>query len=310
MTRLLEHARTQLRRRLPDRVKRAIRPGISAAREHRYASNLSQLGTHRDELLVLGTIEKSGTHYMKFLMSNYVLLLDGSSDGPVGADEMNRMLPNTWHKAYLGPRTYSTPTRHLALLGLHDIPRAHIPYHPWWRNTRVLHLFRNPLDYAVSLFFYMYRNRTDVTDEIAGPPEVLDIRFDRYVSSYLSYRQAAGDSRARVLRISYEDLMTSPVISLRTVLRWLGVEPVQDLVEIAVRYSSRESISEIEAKGGMINPGAKNFTGKFVRDGSIGQWREHFSDFELQQARERFASVGIDLDEFTLDEPALTDRIR
>jgi hypothetical protein len=271
----------QLKRILPEPVKRAVRPCYQYSRDLKYDRNLRRLQTKKSRLLILATIANSGTHYMKFLLANYVNLAAGGSERPISANEMNAMLPNIWHKAYWDPAEYKRPTNLLSLLGLDDIPRSHFEYqYRYWRQSRTLHLFRNPLDYAVSQFFYKYEFREGLSGTVSGPAEVLETHFDDYTRFYRSYREAAETGNHRILRISYEDLIRTPQACLRIIIKWLGVEPDPALVETATLFSSKDVVAQLE-KDGPIHPDRADLKGSFVRDGSIGQWKKYFDKSDL-----------------------------
>ena len=72
-------------------------------------------------------------------------------------------------------------------------------------------------------------------------------------------------------------------------------------IKAAAHYSTIKTVNRLEGAGGSIHPDRKDFKGKFARDGSIGQWKNYFSTAEVDRFRERFSSVGISLDEFTLE---------
>ncbi|MCK5706700.1 MAG: sulfotransferase domain-containing protein [Candidatus Aureabacteria bacterium] len=276
-----------------------------------YENRLKQLNMNKKQLLILGTIARSGTHYSKFLIGNYLKLAAGNSDGSLTGEEMYSMLPNRWYKSYLNvrnmpfgsiwPDEYKKPTPHLELLGLQDIARSHEIYQTrFWDDSPVLHLYRNPLDYAVSIYYYMYKNRQGAI-KVKSPVEVLDLRFNSYVRMYMSYRMAARAGNAKLLRISYEDLKRYPETCLRIILRWLGVEPRDSLVNLAVQYSAIKNVKKLEEAGGVVNPTATSLKGKFARDGSIGQWKKYFNNTDINRFRQKFKDVGISLDEFTLE---------
>ena len=186
-------------------------------------------------------------------------------------------------------------------MGIDDFPMQHGPYQsPHWDSSRVLHLYRNPLDYAVPWYFYNFQFRTSQTGSVSGPVEVFDRYIDRYMEIYLSYRKVAATGQSNMLRISYEDLTTSPQNYLNIILRWLGTEPDPSLIDRSIEYSSRDTIREFEDLDGTFDD-TEDFTGKFVRDGSIGQWKDYFDDADLNKVRERLRLSGVDLDEFILE---------
>ena len=90
---------------------------------------------------------------------------------------MNQMLPNNWHLHYmsynklpLGPlveKMPHSPNNLIKNINLDDITRSHSIFQEiFWQNSQILHLYRNPLDYSVSLFNYKHKKgltfQTDV----------------------------------------------------------------------------------------------------------------------------------------------------
>ena len=296
--------RPQLGRGLPRPIKEALRPIYNRTRYMRYEWNLRRLGSSKDRLLIIGTIPKSGLHYMRFLLGNYLRLLGGVADGPGSPNELKAMFPNRWQEAYTSwPPEYRQPTPLLKLVGIDDFPMQHGPYQsPHWDSSRVLHLYRNPLDYAVSWYFYNFHYRTNRSQLVSGPDEVLDQNLDHYAGIYLSYREQALAGKTNLLRVSYEDLVSFPEERFAMILHWLNLETEPSLIERATEYSSRNTIKQFEERDGTFDD-TEDFTGKFVRDGSIGQWKEYFNDSAVERVQDRLSLYGIDLDEFTLEAP-------
>ena len=275
-----------------------------------YKPRLRAGGVDASRLLILGTIARSGTHYMMLLLANYLRLLL-SSDEAVTPSLMNSMFPNNWHINYLsyhkapfGP-FFDAPLKagdvDLSAAGLDDVTRSHALFQTvYWRRTKVLHLYRNPLDYSVSLFNYKYKNRENADRSVQSPKDVLEQRFENYSNMYNSYKGAAMSGKYNLLRFSYEALIQDPQFYLDATIRWLGLEPETDLVEIAVRRASIKQTKEAEARGEKVNPTAVGLRGSFISSGQIGQWRDFYTDKELKYWKNRFAEKDIDLDSFVL----------
>jgi hypothetical protein len=275
---------------------------------------LKSRNLEKSKMLVLGTIARSGTHYMKFLISNYLrAAYDDKDKGAITPIEMNEMFPNNWHLSYLNirkipignvfPDTYKEPTLLLKNIGLDEFTRSHATFQRvFWKNSPVLHLYRNPLDYSVSYYHYMHKNRLDADMKgIDSPVDVLNIQFDNYVQMYLSYLKAARSGKFKIIRFPYEEIKLHPVRSLKLILRWLGEEPLEKNLEWAVEKASIKNVQKMEGVQGTVNPTALNLTGRFARDGGIGQWKEHFNEAAFQKARDKFRGVGIELENFILE---------
>ena len=289
----------RIRQMLPESVRKIGGPINRRILLLRYSWYLRKFDVDRKRLLIIGTIYKSGTHYLLFLLANYLRLLSGTANGHVTPPEMFEMFPNDQpYLTFNSPPSYKQPTPHLKLLGLDDLTYMHAAYFSlYWGGSRVVHLYRNPLDFAVSIFFHFYQG---YGREISGPVEVLDRELDSYIERYLSYREVAKAGNTNLLRISYEDLVTYPEACLGMVLRWLGTEPDPSIIKMATQHSRVETVRQFE-EAGMPIDARTQFTGRFARNGSIGQWKQYFGSADVERTRQRLSTHGIKLEEFTLE---------
>ena len=66
-----------------------------------YERYLSNRNLDPEKILILGTIPRSGTHLIKFLFSNYILLLDKGMDSEIASPSiMNSFFPNNYQYSY------------------------------------------------------------------------------------------------------------------------------------------------------------------------------------------------------------------
>jgi hypothetical protein len=246
---------------------------------------------------------------MRFLIANYIKQLANPGVEAVTGDEIDQMLPNGWHTSYLGVRPFKQPSPLLSRIGLHDIPRSHMPYKAiQWNNTRVLHTYRNPMDFAVFLYIYKYEYYEHFVGKFSGPVEVLEKHLNGYIAEYVSFKNATRASSNNILSYSYEDLVRYPEVCLGTALRWIGVDPNPETVRVAIKNSSEQNSSVIGAgevwqrnQTPAANPEMiKDFTAKCLKYGSIGLWREYFSAADVEKLQKVFRGHGLDLYDFTL----------
>lgn len=291
----------QCKRILPDPIYSVGRDLFHRSVNLKYNRFLKKKRIRKERLLIFGTITRSGLNFGKFMIANYLKLLAGTSTGPLGPSEMVAMFPNLqWYHRYVSPRTFTPPTPELDLLGIDDVTHIHSGYRkPYFDGSKVIHFYRNPLDYAVSRFFFYYKNNTDTGLTVSNPVEALELELDEYVDFYRSYQQAARSGKASVLRISYESLILNPATCLEIILGWLGVEASQSLIETAVRYSNRETIKGLNDR--WEHESQPNFVGRHINNGSIGQWKQYFSPSEVNHIQERLSGHGIRLEDFQLE---------
>jgi hypothetical protein len=248
---------------------------------------------------LLAGIPKSGNTYMRFLLANYRALCREPGHAPLSYVEMSEILGGL-----LGPDGCRPDFRDkgtdLSPLGVKRFYYTHRDYVPAFTGWRIVHLFRNPLDHLVSLFFYKFANRRTGAARRwlalghQGPRDLL-FMLDSYFQIYVSFR------RDDVLRICYEDLYEQPEARLSEVLGWLGVEDVDpEALARAVGSSSQQVMRTLEDRDGPIHspPG---FAGRFVRDGTIGQHRAHFGPADWSVLERTAARYGVSLLEFRFE---------
>lgn len=279
---------------------------------HRYSSYLRSRDINESKLLVLATLPRSGTHLIKFLFSNYInLICNGVDSHEVTPGEMNSFFPNNYQYSYLNLKArpfgkvfvdkIKKPTKMLKSIDLDDFTRSHASFQKvYWKKSPVLHTYRNPLDYSVSMFHYMFKKRNSNPD-INSPMDVFEIYKEYYIGTYLSYVHASSQAKFKLLRVPYEQLMNDKENSFAIILHWLGLEPNDHYVEEACKRSSINKVVKLESVfKSKINPEASLQKGSFVNNGSVGQWKEYFSASDIASVEKSLNKRSISLDDFDI----------
>lgn len=154
---------------------------------------------------------------------------------------------------------------------------------------------RNPLDYAVSSYYYFFRNRhhkSDVSVEDALPRIV-----DRFCATHIAQRSAAQRSD-NVIKVRYEGLMTSNEQVLSNVIRQLYGTCDADALAGALERASVQNLKRYEAEQGYAQIAAKGTFKEphFVRSGKIGEGREFFTDRQIDLIQKRLIAAGVPSD--------------
>ena len=66
----------------------------------------------------------------------------------------------------------------MKFIGYFDMPRTHVAYDSRMNGSKILHLYRNPLDYCVSMYFYKYVNNPKFKNKLKSPYEVFEKEFE------------------------------------------------------------------------------------------------------------------------------------
>jgi estrone sulfotransferase len=182
---------------------------------------------------------------------------------------------NTWLRCMLTAVRHGTVTPALVTDTVPDIHRSDPAARPgtgpiWVKShlppsrqpfpARVVYLVRHGLDAMVSYHLYLQRRHrvdSDVSfDDWIARNDVWPCPWPYHVDGWLdALEQVASD---RTLIVRYEDLVSRPVDHLAVVCRFLGLDAGPDVLEEAVRATSRETLSDMEAKQGS---GSLNYVG-------------------------------------------------
>jgi len=254
--------------------------------------------------LLLLTIPKSGTNYLRLLICNYLYARYRNADSAVPYTTMHEeVFPNIREDLFSKGRSYVAPSddhilKHTAFsdfLHTHSIRKLR-----YSTAKKIIYLYRNPLDNIISNFFFKWKHRPGEEDSFDHPREVIDIILDRYIRHYVFGRSLAR-TRDNVLCVSYESLYGQPVDTLGKLVSWLEFDVNAECVEKAVRFSHKKNVKKEEQKLGHAVHSPAGFRGSFVRSGKIGQWKEYFDDEDVAYLELRLQEHGISLSEFIIE---------
>lgn len=266
-------------------------------------------------MIAICSIAKSGTTYFRLVLSNYLQIVYGDPDVRVTYQKMaGELFPNRILSSIRSDLTYVAPADgHI----IHRTPYRDVLWDHAWeyvhllgRNSKTVHLYRNPLDALVSHYFYFWENRPPkerIHTERADAPisdaySFFPYMIDNYAAHFSRLRELA-QARENVLRVSYESMMINPSIVFSATFDWLGLEISMSGIDEAIRRSSRSSVRKEEERSGRAIHAWEGFKGSFVRSGEVGEWQEHLSPEQRETIEKELDDRGIRLDEFQLRAP-------
>ncbi|MBL0885867.1 sulfotransferase domain-containing protein [Myceligenerans indicum] len=273
---------------------------LMSARGEEFASAFASL--HQDDVVTIATIQKSGTHWMRFFLTNYARCLDNpGEDRPISYKELLRDYygNNRW-QFFREAEPYRVPSGLLAGHGISDVTMQHFSgqFDPFvFSPGKKIMLYRNPLDYVISLFHYTIKQRPQNRGRAEHPRDVIVSMLDTYSKHYLTLDAYRDDETTFVA--AYEDLKEDPAGRFRDVVRFLGLPLEEEAVDRALALSDISTIHAMEDKAGRSM--VVKLDGYFTRDGSIGQWKQFFDDKDVAVAASVLDGYGIDLETFTVE---------
>lgn len=224
---------------------------------------------------------------------------------------------NTWVRFYLCNLLNNLPSSHftndvisfkildqtMPELGLSDLrkpwphenfPRiikTHLKYNVVMGNHKNILVLRDPKDVMISYFNF---EKTKVSSKFKGNTLSNFIRdsklgINAWCRHYLSWKEQDG------IIIKYEELKEKDVDIFLKLNEYLGISCAEDIFLKSVMQSRFESIKKLEAEKGLADPSKVGDGFKFARSGKTGQWKDLFSENDLEYVAETLEKYQIRL---------------
>ncbi|XP_013381176.1 sulfotransferase 1C2 [Lingula anatina] len=180
----------------------------------------------------------------------------------------------------------------------------HLPVQLREKNVKMVFVFRNPKDVAVS-YYHFYRMNAVLSRfpgtwsqfyEMFMAGNVAHGSWFDYVQEY--WREFKDDKN--VLFLYYEDMVKDHAGSVRKIANFLGRNLRDDVVEDIVKRTSFKTMKDNFATRAHKIPFFDENISPFFRKGNVGDWKNHFTvrqneDFDRVYA-EKVAESGFCID--------------
>ncbi|KAL1414126.1 hypothetical protein MTO96_000945 [Rhipicephalus appendiculatus] len=206
--------------------------------------------------------------------------------------------------------------------------KTHLPFHmnPYSKEAKYIYITRNPYDCCTSFYYHTkhnppYQFGDGTFDEFFELFMQGRVDFGDYFDNALSWYERRNDPN--VLFLTYEDLRKDTSVHVLQIATFIGEERAKKLKENPeLLRSVLEKSSMDYMKKNLSNsrqsprrdfsnsPQIKNLrpellkglhnlmeftkiprTGHFVRKGQVGDWRNHFSQEQIQRMKQRIADT-------------------
>jgi len=267
----------------------------------------------KKSIVWLASYPKSGNTWTRIFLANYLL----NTKQPLPINQVHRVgIGDSIAKTYrMVARAPIDTNDHKAMLALRagvmqgivnngadvNLVKTHnirdramgvelIPAH----HTRsAVYVIRNPLDVVLSFARHFATDPASAADAMgrsdhvtAGDPTTVP----QYLGSWSDHvRSWTKKPHFPLLLLRYEDLKTDPHTHFARLVKHLGLEPEEERLDRAIRFSSFEEVQRQETEHGFVERSPT--TEKFFHSGQSGAWKGSLAPELVAQIREQHGRV-------------------
>jgi hypothetical protein len=254
--------------------------------------------------ILLASYPKSGNTWWRFIYSYIINELENWHKDVITFTDIDSIVPPEKLKIVNFPYKSIPPAI-----------KTHRLYRNYYKYTIPIYIFRNPLDVMVSQYHHMTRwagaldttiNRYSIKASISrheqaiaiqemGIKKFLRMKLDKWIEHYNIWT-----ANTKVV-CSYYEMKQDPYQTTKRILNSVGITIPDEIIMNAVKKSDAKKIREVESNYGQELP--KGFISEklqynFVRNSSVGQWKDYFDDDDVEYVAKRLKEFNISLDIF------------
>lgn len=272
------------------RLKRVVNQDILRGYyERRTVRQLRPLGITYP--ILLSGHEKSGNTWTRFVFINYFNILVNGAEETVTYAQLNQISPHYFGNWPLQPFVPGFP----------PFFYTHDPYKATFKDFRVIHLYRNPLDALISYYHWHKSRRVPFSyfppwqrEQMVHVDYFVLNRLDRWIRHY---QKTATKS---VATLCYEDMKQDAFPEFTRLFSALDIEVNEAALHQSIAFSNIRNIQQMGRETGQlagIARSGKLATGfEFTRDGRTGQYQSVLQPETIRVAAARLEKAGIAID--------------
>lgn len=259
-----------------------------------FAHNLDEIIDHfqaREDDIVIATYPKSGTTWMSEIVD---LVLN---DGDIEKSRRDAIFQKVPMLEFRVPGEVPLGSEILESVPSPRVIKTHlpVPLFPkslWDKNVKIIYVARNPKDVAVSFYHF------DKMNQLHPDPGTWEEYVERFIQGNVGFGSWGAHVRdwwnlrqqRNMLYVFYEDMLEDPSCEIRKVVKFLGKDFSEEVVERICQHTSFKAMKE--------NP-LTNYTSlsstimdqsisPFMRKGICGDWKNHFTVAQSERLDEYY----------------------
>jgi hypothetical protein len=281
-------------------------------------------------LIWLASYPKSGNTWMRSFLHN----LFRNEHKPVNINEIDDFCLSGsvvhWYRGYISTplqeiteeetaryrmqvqRDFTTVFPDSVFVKTHNYLGDHqgVPLHNMDVTAGAIYIVRNPLDVVLSMMPHFGISLEEaiesLANEAAGTMRTATHVPEHYGSWSTNVRTWTRQPSPGLFVVRYEDMLDKPRKTFKQVTKFLGLNPSQERIERAIKFSSFKTLKTQEEKTGFKErPGISK---SFFREGKRDQWRAKLTPDQVRRIiadhHEQMARFGYIPDDYKDAVPA------
>ena len=251
--------------------------------------------------IVVRSIPKSGTQYLRLLITNYLVNYDSNLFKEINYFEMhNNYFPNIRNRIFW--KQDQLKNNYLQKNILRNKYSDFIYDHgcvtdriKFFRPKKMILLYRNPLDHLISLFNYKIKQKAT----ILHPNELIEKNLVEFVKNYLFIKTNKNNPNVSIL--TYEELIENPKNVLLRLIDFLDLPLNKKIIPNVINSCSIDNVKKSEIiYEAPIHLEKSNEKQSFISSGNIGQWKKYFDNNDILLIKKILKTYNVSLDEFKI----------
>jgi len=244
------------------------------------------LGKRKDDVYLV-SFPKSGNTWVRFYLCNLINQMPQFhfTDDPIDFKMLDRTMVELGRNNLIQQWHFK---------GFPRIIKTHLAYSPLLGNRKTILIIRDPKDVMVSFFKYETTKSDNFYRRFGGNRFEDFIRHPKFgieswCKHYLSWKAHAD------LIIKYEDIKLDDKAAFIKINNFLGIAVKPQIFETALELSRFDNIKKIEENRGAPITEKFGASFKFTRSGKTGQWKDFFSQQDIDFLNAMLTKYSINL---------------